>query len=90
MQAHAWRRTENRSMRHTFAAVALTASLLTSALNPSTLLDSLWSFVTSLWSAPAQSDAGCGMDPNGLCAPKLQSDVGCGMDPDGRCISSLQ
>ena len=24
---------------------------------------------------------GCGLDPNGLCAPK----IGCRVDPDGRC-----
>jgi hypothetical protein len=77
-------------MRHTFAAVALTASLLTSAFNPSSLLDPLLSFLKSLWSAPAQSDIGCGWDPSGRCIPQPQSDIGCGWDPDGRCIPSTQ
>lgn len=73
-------------MRHTFAAVALTASLLTSAFNPSTLFDPIWFFLTSLWSAPAQSDIGCGMDPYGRCNPETvaQSDEGVGWDPYGR------
>ena len=61
-------------MRHPFATVALAASLL---LSPARLLDSVWAFLGSLWSAPAESDIGCGMDPYGRC------DEGIGMDPNG-------
>lgn len=77
-------------MRNTLAAVALTASLLNVVLSPSQLLDPVWAFLVSIWSAPEQSDAGCGMDPSGLCNPQPQSDEGCGMDPDGRCSPNLQ
>lgn len=77
-------------MRNTLAAVALTASLLNVVLHPTHLLDPVWAFLASIWSAPAQSDEGCGMDPSGLCNPQPQSDEGCGMDPNGRCIPNLQ
>jgi hypothetical protein len=73
-------------MRQPFAAVALTAFLLNPAFSPSSLLDPLWAFFSSLWSVPAQSDEGCGMDPDGGCSPasRVQSDEGCGMDPPSR------
>ena len=79
-------------MRHPFAAVALTAFLLNPAFSPSSLLDPLWAFFSSLWSVPAQSDIGCGWDSDGGCSPasRVQSDEGCGMDPDGRCLEGAR
>jgi hypothetical protein len=71
-------------MRPTLVALALTASLLAS--RPPALIEPLWAFLASLWSEPSPKE-GCGMDPNGLCAPAPQgeSDAGCGMDPNGLC-----
>lgn len=65
-------------MRRTVIALALIGSL---ASQPS-LLDTVWSFLSTIWS---ESDAGCTGDPNGGCFPKPQpqSDAGCGADPDG-------
>lgn len=77
-------------MRLTFAAVALTASLFNFMLSPATLLDPVWSFLTDLWGAPEQTDAGCRMDPSGVCSSQPQSDGGCRMDPNGQCIPSAQ
>lgn len=65
-------------MRKTLLAVTLAASL--AAGRPS-LLDHVWSLLTSAW-----SEAGCRMDPNGSCAPAPQTDEGCRMDPNGRCL----
>lgn len=53
----------------------------------------VWEWVTSLW-----AKAGCGIDPNGACAPSptppghsavpapsgSSADAGCGIDPGGR------
>jgi hypothetical protein len=80
-------------MRHPFATVALAASLL---LSPARLLDSVWAFLGSFWSAPAESDEGLGMDPYGANADGgigwdpygANSDEGCGWDPSGRCLPS--
>jgi hypothetical protein len=69
-------------MRRTLVAVTLAASL---AAGRPTLLDQVWSLLTAAW-----SDAGCGMDPSGQCAPAPQRDEGCIMDPSGRCLRAPQ
>lgn len=67
-------------MRKTFLAAALAAGL---AASQPALLDSFWTFLTSLW-GESTPDAGCGGDPNGGCYPRPpQSDAGCGGDPNG-------
>jgi hypothetical protein len=52
-------------------------------------LPQLWSLIAGLW-----PDAGCILDPSGLCkgtqgtaapVPPASLDEGCGIDPDGRC-----
>lgn len=51
----------------------------------SAFLNRAWSFLQGLW-----ADAGCWIDPNGLCATgnaQLTTDAGCGIDPGGRCIT---
>lgn len=50
----------------------------------SSLLEQIWSFLTSAW-----SESGCHIDPNGNCAPEPMPtvDSGCRIDPDGRCSS---
>lgn len=70
-------------MRRSLAAAALMASLI---YPWNRILDPLWSFLTSLGNTPVTKE-GCGMDPDGRCAPvaKPLSDAGCGMDPNGRC-----
>jgi len=72
-------------MRRTLLAVALAASL--TPTSSSGFFHPLWSFLSSLWTAPASQGAGCGWDPSGRCAPALQpeSEIGCGMDPSGLC-----
>ena len=67
-------------MRRTVIALALIGSL---ASQPS-LLDTFWSFLSSVWSE-SNPDAGCGSDPNGGCrpVPQPQTDAGCGSDPNG-------
>ncbi|MFL6199089.1 MAG: hypothetical protein ACJ76J_07930 [Thermoanaerobaculia bacterium] len=65
-------------MRKTLLAVTLAAAL---AAGRPALLDHVWSFFTSIW-----SEAGCRMDPSGLCVPAPQVDEGCIMDPNGRCL----
>jgi len=53
-------------------------------------LPRLWSLLVALW-----PDAGCLIDPSGLCkgtpaaAPALpaSADAGCGIDPSGSCTS---
>ena len=79
-------------MRQPLAAVALTAFLLNPAFGPSSLLDPLWSLLSSFWSAPESVDEGCGMDPYGRCIPetKGQSDEGIGWDPYGRDTPGAQ
>lgn len=80
-------------MRRTLVAVALTSTLLTSAPNPAGLLDQIWSFFASFWSAPADSKAGCGWDPSGgQCSPDPmpQANAGCGWDPNGLCNQDPQ
>jgi hypothetical protein len=69
-------------MRRTLLAVTVAASLLTPGASPF-LLDRLLHLLSSISSATVTSDAGCGMDPDGRCLPKLQTDAGCGMDPNG-------
>lgn len=66
-------------MRRTLIALALIGSL---ASQPS-LLDTFWSFLSTIWSESA--DAGCTGDPNGRCSPMPppESDAGCGADPNG-------
>jgi hypothetical protein len=78
-------------MRRSLVAVALTSSLLAPGAGHATLLDPLWSFFTLLWRGAIEKE-GCGMDPDGRCAPAVQpkTDAGCGMDPDGRCIPKTQ
>lgn len=51
-------------MRRTVIALALAGSLFTQP----TLLDPLWSFLSSIWSE-SNTDEGCLGDPNGGCAP---------------------
>lgn len=66
-------------MRRTLIALALIGSL---ASQP-TFLDTVWSFLSTIWSEAA-SDAGCGSDPNGGCLPAPpEPDAGCGSDPNG-------
>ncbi len=65
-------------MRRSFLAMALTASLVSTA--PSGLFDPIWTLLSSLWGAKA----GCEWDPNGRCLPAPK--IGCGMDPDGHCL----
>jgi hypothetical protein len=67
-------------MRRSFMAMALTASLVSTA--PSGLFDPLWALFSSLW----ETKEGCGMDPSGRCLPA--SKAGCEMDPDGRCLTA--
>lgn len=43
-------------------------------------LPQLWSLLAAFW-----PDAGCLIDPNGLCKATVTVDEGCGIDPDGRC-----
>jgi hypothetical protein len=84
-------------MRRTFMAMALTASLVSTA--SAGFFDPLWALLSSLWGTkigcemdpsgrclPAPKE-GCGMDPNGRClpAPQPTSDIGCELDPNGRC-----
>ncbi len=79
-------------MRRMFIAMAVTASLLTTA--PSHLLDPLWALFSRIWSSSTplqpQPDAGCGADPNGRCLPdpQPQPNAGCESDPSGRCNPS--
>ena len=70
-------------MHRTLAAMALVALL--GATAPSSLLDRLWSLLSSFWSSTTlNSDEGIGWDPNGGTAPpRTQSDEGIGWDPDG-------
>jgi hypothetical protein len=67
-------------MRRTVIALTLIGSLVS---QPS-LLDTLWSFLSTVWSE-SSPDEGCGADPDGRCrpVPQLQHDEGCGADPDG-------
>jgi hypothetical protein len=71
-------------MRRALVALALTASLATSA--PSSLFEPLWSFLSSIWGGTAVLDAGCELDPNGRCGgAQPQTEAGCEWDPNGRC-----
>lgn len=67
-------------MRKAFLALALAGSLFTQP----TVVETVWSFLTTIWSE-SSSDAGCGADPNGGCfpVPQPESDAGCGADPNG-------
>lgn len=69
-------------MHRTLMALALALSL--GFTSPSTLLDPLWSGLSSLWNSTKE---GGGCDPNGRClpAPPAYADEGGGCDPDGRC-----
>jgi hypothetical protein len=72
-------------MRRSFAAFAVTASLLTPGASQTHLLGSLWGYLTSVWSG-ATADAGAGWDPNGrnaAPAPQPMPAAGAGADPDG-------
>ncbi|HSS77435.1 MAG TPA: hypothetical protein VLV54_11890 [Thermoanaerobaculia bacterium] len=72
-------------MRRSLAALAVTASLLTSGASQAPLLGSLWGYLTSLWSKAA-TDAGAGWNPNGRTAapaPQPTPDAGAGADPNG-------
>jgi hypothetical protein len=72
-------------MRRSLAALAVTASLLAPGASQAPLLDSLWGYLTSLWSKAA-TDAGAGWDPNGRNAasvPQPTPDEGAGWDPNG-------
>ena len=70
-------------MHRTLAAMALVALL--GAAAPSSLLDRLWSLLSSFWSSTLNSDVGIGWDPNGGHTPPTgtQSDEGVGWDPYG-------
>ena len=84
-------------MRRSFIAVALAASLASTA--PYGFFDPLWEFFSSLWDTKAGCELdpygrclatpkiGCEWDPNGRClpAPQPTSDIGCGLDPSGQC-----
>lgn len=65
-------------MRRSFMAVALTASLVSTA--PSGFFDSFWALFSSMW----DTKAGCEMDPDGRCLPVPK--IGCEWDPSGRCL----
>jgi hypothetical protein len=65
-------------MRKTLIAAALSAAML----GQPALLDTFWTFLSSLWEE-SSPDEGCGADPNGSCAPPPQTDAGCGADPNG-------
>ncbi len=69
-------------MRKTLIGVTLVASL---AAGQPSFLDHVWSFLASAW-----SEAGCIMDPDGLCALAPRTAEGCIMDPDGRCRPAPQ
>jgi len=71
-------------MRRSLAVFAVTTALLAAPAGRPLLLDRIWSFLSAIWSGPS-TDAGCGMDPYGRCAPAAQpaADAGCGMDPWG-------
>lgn len=64
---------ETLPMRRTLLAVAVAASLLTP----------LWDLLSPIWGGSENTDAGCGMDPDGRCMPTPQTDAGCGWDPYG-------
>ena len=68
-------------MRRSFMAIALAASLVSTA--PAGFFDSFWTLLSSLW----DTKAGCEMDPSGRClpAPQPSSEIGCEWDPNGRC-----
>lgn len=65
-------------MRKTLVTLALAGALISQPA----LLDSFWTFLTSLWEE-SNPDAGCGFDPSGQCIPRPQTDEGCGFDPSG-------
>jgi len=74
-------------MRRTLIALAVASSL--GVPGPYRLLEPLWNLLSSLGSDAPTTKIGCGMDPDGKCAPAVaspqtQSDIGCGMDPSGR------
>jgi hypothetical protein len=73
-------------MHRATLALAVTLSLLASSPR-GTALEPLWELLSSVWASSA-ADEGCGMDPDGACAPEPdpQLDAGCGMDPDGACL----
>lgn len=78
-------------MRRTLIALTVASSL--GVPGPYRLLEPLWNLLSSLGSGAPVTKAGCGADPNGLCAaastaPRTQPEIGCGMDPDGRCTSA--
>lgn len=70
-------------MRRSLVVIALTASLAQPAF-----FEPLWIYLASVWSG-SSADAGCGMDPDGGCAPE-QPDAGCGADPNGMCTPDTQ
>ncbi len=65
-------------MRRTVIALALIGSLATQP----TLLDTFWSFFSTIW-AESLGDEGCIGDPNGGCAPVPRPQSGEGCHPDG-------
>jgi len=69
-------------MRRSLVVATLAAFLLVPRASHAGVLDPLWAFFASLWSGATEKE-GCGMDPDGRCAPALQpkSEEGCGMDP---------
>jgi hypothetical protein len=71
-------------MHKTLTALALALSL--GFTSPSSLLDPLWSRLSSLWNS---TDEGCGADPDGCLPapqPRSQQKEGGGCDPNGRCL----
>jgi hypothetical protein len=68
-------------MKRSLWALAFSGFLATTWFTHPTLLDQIWGFLT---------DAGCIMDPNGICRAGSQIDEGCGMDPSGQCRPAPQ
>jgi len=98
------------TLRKRITVLALAAALATpwvAAAAPSarqhaarpSLLGQIWLALTSLWSTRAGAtvtpDAGCRMDPSGMCLTgdtagagfAVTPDEGCRMDPNGMCLT---
>jgi hypothetical protein len=73
-------RAGDESMKRSLWALAFSGFLATTWFTHPIFLDQIWRLFT---------DAGCGMDPDGVCAGS-QIDEGCGMDPDGKCRPAPQ
>jgi hypothetical protein len=91
MEARGGAARETNPMRRSLVVATLAAFLLVPRASHARVLDPLWGFFSSLWSGAMEKE-GCGMDPDGRCAPAVQpkSEEGCGMDPSGRCLPKTQ